>query len=34
METLIAIFLGLFLMGIGIMAYIRIRADFEEDNRK
>lgn len=30
METLIAIFLGAFLVGIGILSYIRICKDFEE----
>ena len=30
METIIAVFLGAFLVGIGILSYIRIRKDFEE----
>lgn len=30
MEVLIAVFLGAYLVGIGIISYIRIRKDFEE----
>ena len=31
MEAVISVFLGVFLMGIGIMAYIRISKDFKEE---
>lgn len=30
MEILIAVFLGTFLMGIGVLSYMRICKDFEE----
>lgn len=30
MEIIIAVFLGAFLFGIGILSYIRISKDFEE----
>lgn len=34
MEMGIAIFLGAFLIGIGVLAYCRIRKDFKEGNKK
>ena len=34
METIIAIFLGTFLTAIGIIGYVRICKDFEEDKNK
>ena len=34
MEMGIAIFLGAFLIGIGVLAYCRIRQDFKEGNKK
>lgn len=34
MEMGIAIFLGAFLIGIGVLAYCRISKDFKEENKK
>lgn len=34
MEAIIAIFLGAFLMGIGVLSYCRITKDFKEDRKK
>ncbi len=33
MELGIAIFLGIFLISIGVLAYFRISKDFKEDNK-
>lgn len=34
METIIAIFLGAFLTAIGVIGYVRISKDFEEEAQK
>lgn len=34
METIIAVFLGFFLVCIGILSYIRISKDFEEEQKQ
>ena len=34
METIIAIFLGVFLAVIGVVGYIRISKDFKEDESR
>ena len=34
MESIIAIFLGFFLTAVGIIGYVRISKDFEEEKKK